>query len=285
MIIFATAGRPNSYQKRGYPHELAEYLGEFGLNGFEVQCGKGVNISGIARSIFPKLVKKDINLSLHAPYYISLSSIDETTRDKSIGWIVESALAAEAIGAKRVVIHAGSCAKIPREKAFDLALESLKKARFALDEMDLEDIILCPETMGKCNQLGTLEEVVALCEFDKRMLPCVDFGHLNARTFGELKSRADYAAIFDTIEDKLGIDRLRKLHVHFSKIEYTQSKSGGGEKKHLTFDEGTERGFGPEYEPFLDEVHARGLQPFIVCESDGTQAEDCAKMAEYYYSR
>jgi deoxyribonuclease-4 len=202
-----------------------------------------------------------------------------------VGYIFESAVAADSIGAQRIVVHAGSCAKISREQAFEYALETLKLARKTLDQSGLEHIIICPETMGKINQLGTLEEVLELCAFDERMMPCVDFGHLNSRTHGGIKSREDYAAILDKVADKLGAERLNSLHIHFSKQEYSlgkPGKTGGGEKKHLTFADESADKFGPGFEPLFDEIAARKMSPFIVCESDGTQAEDCAAMKRYY---
>ncbi|MCL1881944.1 MAG: TIM barrel protein [Oscillospiraceae bacterium] len=288
MIVFATAGKSNSFKGK-YPHDLPEHLESYGLNGFEVQCGRGVNVSDEVCDLFTELTNADrLHLSLHAPYFISLSSVELDTREKSIGYILESARIAKRIGAKRIVVHSGSCAKISREVALGYSLKTLKKARAILDEEGLSQIMICPETMGKVNQLGTLEEVIELCSFDERMLPCIDFGHLNARTFGGLKGRGDYATIFEAIQDKLGSERLKQIHVHFSKIEYTVPKigsksTGGGEKKHLTFDDCGE--FGPDYEPFLEEVAKRQLQPFIVCESNGTQAEDCAVMKKYWQAQ
>ncbi len=62
--------------------------------------------------------------------------------------------------------------------------------------------------MGKINQLGTLDEVLALCEVDKRITPCIDFGHLYARSCGEqfaaATAPADYAALLDTLAARLG---------------------------------------------------------------------------------
>jgi deoxyribonuclease-4 len=264
MITFATAGKPDSFKGK-YPHDLPDYLAGFGLNGYEVQCGRGINLSDEVCGFFSS--QGSLNVSLHAPYYISVSSVDEAIRTKSVDVILQSAQAADRLGAERVVVHSGSCAKLSRETALGYALETLKQARETLDANGLEHILLCPETMGKVNQLGTLDEVLELCAFDERMIPCVDFGHLNARNHGKL----DCSEILDKLEQQ----RYGTFHCHFSKIEYT----AGGEKKHLTF---ADTRYGPEFEPFIDGIAKRGLQPFIVCESDGTQAEDCAKMAEYY---
>lgn len=278
MITFGPGGNSESFGKRKFPEQLPEYLASMGLNGYEIECGRGVRISEKSYNLLPGIAKENgIYLSLHAPYFISLSSESEETRLKSVDYILESARAAKRLGAEKIVVHSGSCSKMTREAATALAFDTLTKAQAALDENGLSDIIICPETMGKINQLGTLSEVLELCGVDERFLPCVDFGHLNARTLGGIKGEADYAAILDEIENKLGHDRLRRFHVHFSRIMYTT----GGEKMHLTF---SNKEYGPEFEPLMEQFAKRNLCPSIICESAGTQAEDAAEMKKYYES-
>ena len=277
-ISFGPGGNSTSFGKRKFPEELSEYLSGFGLNAYEIECGRGVRIAQKTYDLLPDIAKKNnITLTLHTPYFISLSSEKEETRLGSLKYIEESAYAANRLGAKKIVVHSGSCSKMTREQALSLAADTLKKAQEMLDEKGLSDIIICPETMGKINQLGTLPEVIKLCGVDERFLPCVDFGHLNARTLGGIKTKADYAAILDEIEDKLGFERLKHFHVHFSRIMYT----AGGEKAHLTFDD---KEYGPQYEPLIELFYERGLEPTIICESAGTQAEDAAEMKKYYES-
>ena len=278
MITFGPGGNSVSWGKRKFPKDLPQYLAELGLNGYEIECGRGVRIPEAVSEQLPRLAKEHgIYVTLHAPYFISLSSVEEEKRLNSVNYILESAKAAKSVGARKIVVHSGSCSKISRAEALYLAKDTLKKAQKALDDNGLSEIIICPETMGKINQLGTLDEVLELCKVDERFLPTVDFGHLNARSLGEIKTRADYAKMLDSIENELGHDRLSKMHVHFSKIEYTK----GGEKKHLTFEDAT---FGPDYKPLMEEFKQRGLEPSIICESDGTQAEDAAQMKKYYES-
>lgn len=278
MITFGPGGNSLSWGKRKFPDNLAEYLGGFGLNGYEIECGRGVRISESTLARLPGIAHENgIYVTLHAPYFISLSSTEEEKRLKSVGYILESAKAAKAVGARKIVVHSGSCSKMTRAEALFLAKDTLKKAQAALDENGLSDVIICPETMGKINQLGTLDEVLELCAVDERFLPTVDFGHLNARTLGGIRGRDDYAKMLDDIENALGFERLSKMHVHFSKIEYTN----GGEKKHLTFADKT---FGPDYEPLFEEIKRRSLEPSVICESDGTQAEDAAEMKRFYES-
>ena len=83
--------------------------------------------------------------------------------------------------------------------------------------------------------------------------------------------------MLDLIGNTLGSERLNNMHIHFSRIEYT----AGGEKRHLTFEDTQ---FGPEYQPLMQEIHDRNMQPSIICESAGTQAEDAAEMKRYFES-
>ncbi|MEG1887807.1 MAG: TIM barrel protein, partial [Oscillospiraceae bacterium] len=214
---FGPAGNSASFAALGYKHSLQvpEYIVKMGLDAFEYQCGRGVNIGLEKAEEFGKVAAKHgISISIHAPYYISMSSIEPQKRDNSINYIMASARTVNAMGGKRVVLHTGSCGKISREEALYLAENTMTKALEALDNEGLSHIRLCPETMGKINQLGDLNEVLSLCELDERLIPCIDFGHLNARTGGGLKDYSDFEKIFKEIEKRLGISRLREYHSH-----------------------------------------------------------------------
>lgn len=277
---FGPAGNAESFSAMGYKNSLdiPEYIEKMGLDAYEYQCGRGVKIGEDKANMLGRLAaEKGIKLSLHAPYYISMSSVEEQKRNNSVDYILASARAVNAMGGSRIVVHTGSCGKLPREEALRLAKDTMKKAIAALDNEGLGNIRVCPETMGKMNQLGTLEEVLELCTLDERLLPCIDFGHLNARTLGALKEKQDFAAVLDAIENKLGATRLKEFHSHFSKIEYT----AGGEKRHLTFEDTV---FGPDYEPLIELIYERSLSPTVICESAGTQAEDALAMKKLYES-
>ncbi len=277
MVRFGPGGNSMSFAKKKFPDDLPAYLKNLSLDCYEIECGRGVRIAQATYDRLPAIAAdNDIVITLHAPYFISLSSENEETRLKSVDYIMDSMRAADRLGAKKVVVHSGSCAKMPRETAVGLAKDTLSRA---LDVMKGEGIkaVLCPETMGKINQLGTLSEVLELCTLDESMLPCVDFGHLNARTLGGIKTISDYEAMLTEIENKLGYDRLSQMHVHFSKIEYT----AGGEKRHLTFADET---FGPQYEPLMELFARKNLDCTVICESDGTQAEDASLMKKAYDS-
>lgn len=277
---FGTAGLSDSYPGKTFdPEKIAAYTAGFGLTAFEYQCGRGVRLAhDKAAALGAACAAKGIALSVHAPYYISMSSLEEDKRLHSIDYLLQSCALVKALGGRRVVFHSGSCGKQSREAALEKALDTMRRAVAAVDAAGYGDCILCPETMGKVNQLGTLDEVLALCSVDARITPCIDFGHLYARSqgteFAGDHAAADYAALLDKLQ-VLGPARAAQFHAHFSRIAYTK----GGEKCHLTLGD---TAYGPPHAPLLALLKARGLAPTIICESDGTQAEDARTLAQAY---
>ena len=275
---FGPAGISDSFAAQGYKTSLdiPAYTAGMGLDAFEYQCGHGVRLAeDKARQMAALAAEKGIVFSVHAPYYISMSSLDEEKRLGSIRYLLQSAQLCRALGGRRIIFHPGSCGKQSRAAALEKALDTLRRGVEALDEAGYGDMTLCPETLGKIGQLGDLDEVLALCGVDERVVPCIDFGHLNARTLGGIRSKADYAAILDRMGEALGDERARKFHVHFSRIEF----SAGGEKRHWTF---AETQFGPEPAPLMELLAERRLAPVVICESAGTQAEDARTLGQIY---
>ncbi len=275
---FGPAGNGDAFYAAGKKStvQAPEWLYQQGLTAYEYQCGRGVRVSEeSALALRAQAERYDIQLSLHAPYFISLASAEEEKRDNSIGYILESARAVRLMGGTRIVAHPGGLGGRSREEATKIACDTLMRAQQALDAEGLSDVIICPETMGKINQLGNLDEVLTFCRLDERFLPCIDFGHLNSRTGGELNTREAFAVLLDRLENELGKDRASRFHAHFSKIEYTK----GGEKRHLTF---SDEVYGPEPAPLMTLIRERGLSPTFICESDGTQAEDACTLMRLY---
>jgi len=275
---FGPAGNADAFYEAGLKStfQAPAWLKAQGLSAYEYQCGRGVRLSETAaEQIRREAELNGIAVSLHAPYFISLASKEPEKRENSVRYILDSAEAVVRLGGDRIVVHPGGLGGLSREDATALACETLKKAQEALDREGLSQVHICPETMGKINQLGTFEEVLTMCGVDERFLPCVDFGHLNSRTHGEVNSEAAFAALLDRMTEVLGADRGARFHTHFSKIEYT----AGGEKRHLTFADDT---FGPDPAPLMALIAKRGLCPVVICESDGTQAADAAAMAALY---
>ena len=269
--IFGPAGNAESFPYKSSV-DAPRWLAGLGLDCYEYQCGKGVNVGeATARKVGEAAREAGIALSLHAPYFINLANPDPDSLQKTIGYITAACQAADWMGATRVVIHSGALMKRTRREAQDIALHALKEVVAACDGAGFGHITLCPETMGKINQLGDLDEVLELCTLDERLTPCVDFGHLYARSLGADDGPEVFERMLDRVEEVLGPDRAGRFHSHFSHIEFTPK---GGEKCHRTFaDDG---GFGPDWTPLAQEIARRNWSPTFICESAGTQAEDAA---------
>lgn len=267
--LFYAEGNKSTMQSPGW-------VKRFGLDAFEYEAGNGLAASEATLcAIGQKAREHGVLMSLHTPYFISLSGVDPEKRMKSLDYIQKSLRAAELLGADTIVIHSGSAAKISREEAMALSKDTLFHVAEAVGNTPIR---LGIETMGKINQLGTLDEVIEQCRVAPIFAPVVDFGHLNARNVGGAFPDVDsYRRIFDTIGTSLGDGYAKDLHCHFSKIAYTSA----GEKKHLTF---ADEEFGPVFEPLAEAIVREGVYPRIICESDGTQAEDALYMKNAYLS-
>ncbi|MBE5812622.1 MAG: endonuclease IV [Clostridiales bacterium] len=280
MIKFGPGGNSESFYKEGHKAtiEAPLWLKNRGLDAYEYQCGNGVNVGEeSAKAIGIEAQKHGIAMSVHAPYFISLASIEEEKRDKSIKYVLDTLKVAKWMGATRIVVHPGGCSKRDRKEAAALANETMKRIVDTVKLENITGIAICPETMGKINQLGTLEEIIEMCKIDEMLIPTIDFGHLNARTMGGLKTVEDFENIIKHMINELGEERGKNFHSHFSKIEYTS----GGEKRHLTFDDNE---YGPEFEPLAKAIIKCNATPTIICESAGTMAEDAKKMKDIYES-
>lgn len=277
--LFGPAGNSQSFieQVGNTTVKAPAWLAGIGLDAYEYQCGRGVNVGRqTAENIGQQARAFGIALSLHSPYYISLTSGEPERMEANQRYILQSVRAASWMGASRVVVHSGSTAETDRPRALKNARNGILSALSQMDQEGLGDITLCLETMGKVKSLGALDEVTALCAADERLLPCVDFGHLYARSQGQLVTTEQFTAVFDALDNALGRQRARRMHVHFSKIEYSRV----GEVRHLTF--GSTQ-FGPEFEPAARIMRERDYCPVVICESAGTQAEDALYMKKTFY--
>lgn len=275
--LFGPAGNPDAFYQanRKSSAEMPEWLHGQGLGAYEYQCSRGVHVGEeTASKIGAKAREFGIRLSIHAPYYINLTTQDEAIALNTRRHILKSLQAAKWMGADRVTFHIGGPGKQSRTEAMARASRLLASIVEEAEKTGLTGVFLAAETMGKPNQTGTLSEVLALCRLSKLVIPTVDFGHLHTASQGGYTTKEEFLRVFEEIGEVLGSDTAANLHAHFSKIEYTRA----GEKRHWTFADP----YGPPYEPLLELIAERGYTPRIICESAGTQALDAKTMQDYY---
>lgn len=279
MIWFGPAGNADTFYRQGYQHswQMPEWLHQMGLNAYEYQCNKGIHLKDeTAFVIGEKCRENNIRLSIHAPYYINLASTEKVKRDKSIQYILDTLRIAKIMGAERIVVHPGYVSGVSRQVAIELALDTLLETIQRADALDFSEVTICPEVLGKFNQLGTLEEVIALCSLDERLLPCIDFAHMHALTLGGMNTSEDFKRVFKLVEKHLGRERVSKVHIHFSRVEFGK----GGEKRHWSY---KDEDYGPNFDPLARAILDLGLNPVIICESRDTMAEDALILKSIFH--
>ncbi|MBR2385641.1 MAG: TIM barrel protein [Clostridia bacterium] len=280
MIKFGPSGNSESFllEKHKGTEEAAKWCKDRGLDYYEYSFGRGVNMSDEKAVIIGNAFKEQgVGLSVHAPYFINFATTEEEKAENSYNYVLNSARMMRLMQGDRVIFHPASQGKATRDWAVNKTVERLKILRDKIYALGFEDMKFCPETMGKLGQIGTIEEIVEFCKIDKCYIPTVDFGHVNAREGGSLKTTFDYQSRLEYMISELGYEKMKNFHVHFSKIQY----SAKGEIKHLTFDDSV---YGPNFEPLAVALKNLNLEPVIICESAGTQAEDAKEMKNIYFS-
>lgn len=278
MIKFGPSGFCEDFlQNHKSTEEMPKWLKEHNLECYELSFTNGVRLSLETAEKYGKLFKdENIEVSVHAPYYINFANPDPVMIEKSIGYIIESLKRMKVLGAKKLVFHPGTQMKMERREAFQNTFNNIKKLIEVLDSFGFYDYYLCPETMGKHGQIGTIEEIAQICTIDKRIIPTIDFGHVNSFNGGSLKTQEDFEDVFEILKKHLG-EKFNKVHIHFSKIEYGKK----GEIRHLTFEDNV---YGPEFEPLAKVLKKYNVEACVVSESAGTQTKDAEIMQNIYRS-
>ncbi len=253
---FGPAGRPINYS--GNAKDACSYIKSEGLEAYEYQATYGVKISqNSAVDLKNNSKSEDVLVSMHAPYYINLSSNKEDVIERSIKRLVQSAKASEWMGAYRTVFHPGFYTTYTHNEALNKCKSAIRDIVDELESLGVKDYCFAPETTGKRSQLGSLDEIIELCQSFDKFEPTVDFAHVHARSGGGITVREDYARIFEKLENELGIN---SLHSHFTHIEFTDA----GERKHHIL---SDDDYGPPLKPFIEEIIECGWNVTVICES------------------
>jgi deoxyribonuclease-4 len=247
MIRIGIAGIPLSAKGKGTEAGIIK-LHELGLDAMEVQFGRNVYMTEEAAGESAAVAKKEgVSMSVHAPYYVNLTSKSEQTREKSKDWIMKSARVAAALDATIVTIHAA------REEQPDVVRESFRDIVKALKNEKIT-VPLGIETMGDLGEFGSLDDVLEVVSHVPGTDVVIDVAHIYARTDGGLKKLSDFEEVFDRV---MAVKK-SPLHIHFSGIEYKNSR----EVRHVPLGHG-----GPDMKLFARALLDTGCDATVICES------------------
>ena len=231
---FGTVGSPKSTPKRpGGSVGAILRIHELDMGALELGWVRAVRVSEkTCESIKTAGREKDVQISVHAPYFINLNADDEEWT-KARKRLMDAAHYGNLAGATDIVFHPGSYFKQPPEKVLPIAILRLEDCVRELHQVG-NRVVLRPETMGKSAMLGSLEDTIEMSLAVPGVQPCLDFAHLHARPGdGSMNTYDEWARLLEKYGNALGDEALRSLHNHLSGIEYTKK----GEKNHLTIEE------------------------------------------------
>jgi len=282
MIRFGPSGICNAFYEQGFKEtlQMPAWLHNQGMNAYEYSFSLGKFLSDeTATKIAEEAKKNNVKVSVHAPYYINFCNITDIATENNARFLLNSMHSLKILGGNHCVFHTGAQMKFTRTEALNNIEKNLKDFMEYYHQVgEYEDMYICPETMGKYSQVGSPAEIFEICRWDKNLIPTLDFGHINCIMQGKLQTKQDYLDILNLGIEKIGYDKMKNCHIHFSRIKFNEK----GEMAHLTFQD-TE--YGPEYQPMIDAVMELKLEPDIISESRGTQGPDAKTMQDYYKSK
>ena len=256
-IRYGTSGNPPNFYKSEFRKDIMnapEWINSIGLNAYERLMTYGARMKEEKAIELGKKAKKlDVQLTVHAPYYIVFTSEKDRIIENSKKECLKTAYLSGLMKSKKIILHPG----------FGINIKKFIKNMKIIEKDLTKGVTVCPETMGKLSQLGSVEEVVTICE-QTECTPCIDFGHVHAREQGSLKTESRYREILELIEKKLGKQVLKDLHCHFYPVEYTDK----GEKMHRAV---TEKNVFPQFKHLAPLIKEFGMKPTFISESRDSQ--------------
>ena len=209
---------------------------------------------------------------IHAVYLINCATPDDELREKSLASLTQALRIGDGIGAAGVVLHPGA------RKDGELA-PAIERAGAVVAEAIAETEscpVLFEQMAGHKGILGsTLDEVADLIDATgggERVGLCLDSCHLFASGYDITDSEA-LGEVLDEVDEKIGLDRLRALHVNDSKGAFASRKD-----RHANLGEGEIGDAG--LAAFLSEPRFEGLPATLEVpgsgETKGPVAEDVA---------
>ena len=262
---FGPAGVPPLFRAIGaHLADVPAFLREEGLDAFEYQAVRWGQKPQMkqqdAELLKAEAEKNDVVVSLHGSYFINLCGKKEVV-EASKRRLIACAIAAQWMGAYVVVFHAGFYGILDKKEALRNCIRELNEVAETMHSLGINSVKLGPETMGRHFQLGTLDEVLTLCEQVEQTQLVIDWSHMHARSGGAFRSAGDFREVIVRTEERLGTEAVRNMHCHFSKIEFTYKT---GERRHHVLDDPA---YGPNFRLLAEVLAEFGLCPVVICET------------------
>jgi len=231
----------------------------------------------------------DIKISIHAAYYIVLTSSDKEKVSRSIDMLKRTFELADAMGADTVVLHPGSLYKKPSAEVAEILTTNVSDF---FNQIGKSNVGLFLETAGKKAQFGSVEEILSVTNVVEGTYPCIDFGHVHARLGGGLRDDEAIDKVFSMLVENGVFAEGNRAHFHYTPIHYGTK----GEIQHRKVDdvyspedaftssdtEQTGQLYFPRYNRIVENLSKLGVTATIISETNKSQEQGALAMRRYY---
>ncbi len=228
---------PGGVPSRESPDDAIRLLVDAGYNACEIDFSSGFWMDWDFADRFGKLAHDaGVALSIHGPLAGFLGHVDAGGKKHkmALGMLDHSAGVAAAAGAAPVVIHPGFLLGRSREDAIAAVVEQLGELRERLSKKN-RAVPFGIEVMGRVNELGSLDDIVAIAGHFDWVRPVIDFAHMHATSDGAFTTVEPFRLALSKADSVLSPGT--PFHIHFSDVSYANRN----EKAHLPYGEGTLR--------------------------------------------
>ncbi len=270
-LLFGPAGVPHS-SPRSSSESGVRQVHALGLSAMELAFVRGVRMGAkTAEKVRQAAEETGVVLTVHAPYYINLLSVEKDKVEASMKRILDAARVGAMCGAVSVTFHPGTYGPYTPREALRVVADRMREILDVLAEEGIS-VDIRPETQGKPAQFGSLEELLELSQLVPGLSVCVDFAHLHARTNGQYNTPGEWHRVLDQVADALGEEALRTMHIHISGIVYSEK----GERHHVNLEESDFR-----FREWMAVLKERDIHGVVISESPNLEG-DALLLQELY---
>jgi deoxyribonuclease IV len=213
----------------------------------------------------------------HALYLINLASPNDEIYEKSVAALETTVDVACAIDADAVVFHVGSHQGAGLDAGLERVVPALHRA---LERCSEATWLLMENSAGAGGTIGrSLDELVTLHEAlgrHERLGICLDTCHLYVSGY-DITDRGELDRLLDDVDARIGLDRLRVLHVNDSKAPLASNRD-----RHDNIGDGV---LGEELGVFLGHPRLQGLPALLEVpgtDGHGPDADEVRKLKELH---
>jgi len=292
MLRIGVGGYPPAYDKTPFRNnrmKIFEWLRSLDLSAFEAEMTYGPRTPVESCRMMRNLSHEfDIKISVHAAYYIVLTSSEKDKVTRSIDMLKRTFELADIMGSETVVLHPGSLYKRTSKEITEILGNNVSDF---FSQIGRTNVGLFLETAGKKAQFGSVEEILSITNFIDNTYPCIDFGHVHARSDGGLRDDKAIDNVFSVLTENGTFAKGNRAHFHYTPIHY----GAKGEIQHRKIDDvyslqdaitssdmkQTGQLYFPRYNRIIENLTKLSIPVTIISETHNSQEKGAMAMREH----